>query len=48
MRNNYEIPEVNEVGRAQDVILGSTKEINIVDDGPTQPKRQNQQADDDE
>lgn len=48
MRNNYEIPEVNEVGRAQDVILGSTKQINIVEDGAAQPKRLSSQLDDEE
>jgi len=48
MRNDYEVPEVNEIGRAQDVILGSTKTINIVDDGAAQPKRLSSQLDDEE
>jgi hypothetical protein len=48
MRNNYEMPEVNEIGRAQDVILGSTKAINVVDDGTGQPKRLSSEQDDDE
>jgi hypothetical protein len=48
MRNNYESPEVNEVGRAQDVILGSTKDINIVEDGASQPKRLSEELDDEE
>lgn len=48
MRNDYEVPEVNEIGRAQDVILGSTKAINLVDDGLGQPKRLNEEADDEE
>jgi hypothetical protein len=48
MRNNYEIPEVNEIGRAQDVILGSTKDINIVDDGAANPKRLSEELDDEE
>lgn len=44
--NNYETPEVTEIGRAQDVILGSTKEINLVDDGSGQPKRLSEEQDD--
>ena len=48
MRNDYEVPEVNEIGRAQDVILGSTKAINLVDDGLGQPKRFNEEVDDEE
>lgn len=48
MRNDYEVPEVNEIGRAQDVILGSTKAINLVDDGLGQPKRLNEEVDDEE
>jgi hypothetical protein len=48
MRNEYEIAEVNEIGRAQDVILGSTKSINVVDDGSAQPKRLSEELDDEE
>jgi hypothetical protein len=48
MKNNYEIPEVNEIGKAQDVILGSTKEINFVDDGVGAPKRLSEELNDDE
>lgn len=48
MRNNYEVPEVNEVGRAQDLILGSTKPSTIVDDGAGQPKRLPEELDDEE
>jgi len=44
--NNYETPEVTEIGRAKDVILGSTKEINLVDDGTGQPKRLSEEQDD--
>jgi hypothetical protein len=48
MRNDYEIAEVNEIGRAQDVILGSTKTINIVEDGAAQPRRLSEELDDEE
>ena len=48
MRNDYEVPEVNEIGRAQDVILGSTKSVNFVDDGLDQPKRLSEAVEDEE
>lgn len=48
MRKDYEPSEVNEIGKAQDVILGSTKAINVVDDGLGQPKRLNEEVDDEE
>lgn len=48
MRNNYEIPEVNEIGRAQDVILGVTKDIQVFDDGAANPKRYPTDLDDEE
>ena len=48
MKNNYEIPEVNEIGKAHDVILGSTKEINFVDDNVGAPKRLSEELNDDE
>lgn len=44
--NNYETPEVTEVGKATDVILGSSKDFNIVDDGTGQPKRLSEEQDD--
>ena len=47
MTNNYEVPEVVEVGRAQDVILGSSKLVLIFDDSPLQPdQRETDMADD--
>jgi hypothetical protein len=46
VNNNYEVPEVVEIGRAQDVILGSSKFVQIFDDGPDQDKRQTETADD--
>jgi hypothetical protein len=46
MLNNYEVPEVIEVGRAQDVILGSSKLVQIFDDSPDQTFRETEMADD--
>jgi len=46
MINNYEVPEVIEVGRAQDVILGSSKLIWKVSDSPEQDFREDEMADD--
>jgi hypothetical protein len=46
MLNNYEVPEVIEVGRAQDVILGSSKLVPIYDDSPEQTFRETEMADD--
>ena len=46
MNNDYEVAEVVEIGRAHDVILGSSKLVNLVDDGPFEEKRQTQSADD--
>jgi len=46
MLNNYEVPEVIEVGRAQDVILGSSKLVPIFDDSPDQTFRETEMADD--
>ena len=46
MINNYEVPEVLEVGRAQDVILGSSKIPQIFDDSPDQGWRETEMADD--
>jgi hypothetical protein len=38
MTNNYQTPEVFEVGRAQDVVLGSVKDVPILDNS-TQESR---------
>ena len=37
--NNYEVAEIVEIGRAQDVILGATKFEPNEDDGPVLPRR---------
>lgn len=39
MINNYEVAEIVEIGRAQDVILGTTKVLQIFDDSPHQELR---------
>ena len=39
MINNYEVPEVVEMGRAQDVILGGTKFTPIFPDSPSELER---------
>jgi|GEM_PF-1414202 hypothetical protein len=46
MINHYEVPEVVEVGRAQDVILGSSKLVPIFPDSPDQEWRETEMADD--
>ena len=46
MSNNYELAEIVEIGRAQDVILGSSKLVNLEDDGAGVPKRQFEEEDD--
>ena len=46
MKNNYEVPEVLEVGRAQDLILGSSKLWQVFDDSPGQFFRETEMADD--
>jgi hypothetical protein len=46
MTNHYEVAEIVEIGRAQDVILGSSKLLEIFDDGPVQPRRETETADD--
>lgn len=46
MANNYEVPEVVEIGRAQDVILGSSKLVQIFPDGPDQDPRATEMAED--
>ena len=34
--NNYEVAEIIEIGKAHDVILGSSKEVLTFDDSPLQ------------
>lgn len=46
MTNNYEASDVAEIGRAQDVILGSPKGMWECDDGINQPKREFEVAED--
>ena len=40
MNNNYEVAEIVEVGKAHDVILGSSKDILFFDDAPEQGYRE--------
>ena len=46
MLNNYEVAEIVEVGKAHEVILGSSKFVFNVDDGLTQPRRETEIEDD--
>jgi hypothetical protein len=46
MINNYEVAEIVEIGRAQDVILGSSKLVQKFYDGPTEPPRETEIAED--
>ena len=46
MINHYEVPEVVEVGRAQDVILGSSKLVELFPDSADQDWRETEMADD--
>jgi hypothetical protein len=46
--NNYEVAEIVEIGRAQDVILGSNKFEPIYDDGPGLPLRNQLEQQEDE
>ncbi|HJP94156.1 MAG TPA: hypothetical protein VJ875_19515 [Pyrinomonadaceae bacterium] len=46
MTNHYEVAEIVEIGRAQDLILGSSKLVNRVYDGPEQLPRETESADD--
>ena len=39
MINQYEVAEIVEIGRAQDVILGESKLVQIFDDSPHQQLR---------
>ena len=46
MINHYEVAEIMEIGRAQDVILGSSKLLPFYPDSPDQPERESETADD--
>ena len=47
MLNHYEAPDVAEIGRAQETILGSQKGLQfVVDDSPSSIPRETQSADD--
>ena len=46
MTNHYEVAEIVEIGRAQDVILGSSKLLPLFADSPLQDWRETEQADD--
>jgi hypothetical protein len=48
MNNNYEVPEIIELGKAQDVILGSNKVEHNFDDSPIQILRSQVEVEDDE
>jgi hypothetical protein len=39
MINHYEAAEIVEIGRAQDVILGSSKPFPLFPDSPSEPER---------
>lgn len=38
--NHYEVAEILEIGKAHDVILGSSKEVLTFDDSPLQCRRE--------
>jgi len=40
MMNNYEVAEIVEIGKAHDVILGSSKVSVVYDDSPEQGYRE--------
>ena len=46
MLNNYEVAEIVEIGKAHDVILGSSKLVPVVDDSPIQGFRESETAED--
>ena len=46
MINQYEVAEIVEIGKAQDVILGASKLVPIFEDSPGQPFRESQMEDD--
>jgi hypothetical protein len=46
MINHYELAEIVEIGRAQDVILGSSKLVPVISDSPQQGLREPESEDD--
>jgi hypothetical protein len=46
MNNNYEVADIVEIGKAQNVILGSSKDLLIFDDSPQEGLRETPVADD--
>ena len=46
MINHYEVADFAEIGRAQDVILGSSKLVPLYPDSPEQGERETETADD--
>ena len=46
MINQYEVAEIVEIGKAQDVILGASKLVPVFADSPGQPLRESQMEDD--
>lgn len=46
MINNYEVAEIMEIGRAQDVILGDPKLLQQIFDSPVEPDRAIEASDD--
>jgi len=46
MTNHYEVAEIVEIGRAQDVILGSSKLVEVYPDSTDQDWREFETADD--
>ncbi len=46
MNNNYEAPEVIEIGKAQDIILGAPKGDFLIPDSPGQDPRESTATDD--
>ncbi|HEX7330627.1 MAG TPA: hypothetical protein VF290_03960 [Pyrinomonadaceae bacterium] len=38
--NNYEVAEIVELGKAHDVILGSSKQVEVFEDSPLQGLRE--------
>ena len=47
MNNNYEVAEVVEIGKAHNVILGSSKLVEVFDDSPEQGLRETPMQEDD-
>ena len=46
MNNNYEVPEIVEIGKAHEVILGSLKDPPLFDESPSQLYRGYEMGDD--